>query len=142
MLFRRARFKLRGALKWKCDKSYCREYSFKREPPNVFQKVLVLTFTSSDQYVKIWFRWGDYHLNFICDLKDIISIGVVSFTFFTQVLNVKKGLVWRIKVKQKKTPKTEMSAGPEKSTVLYHKKNRKLFHFRKRNHILTNLFFF
>ena len=56
-------------------------------------------------------------MNVFCDRKDFISIGVVSFTFFTQVLNVKKGLVWRIKVKQKKTPKTEMSAGPEKSTL-------------------------
>ena len=81
-------------------------------------------------------------MNFFCDLKDFISIGVVSFTFFTQVLNVKKGLVWRIKVKQKKTPKTEMSAGPENSIVFYHKKNTKLFHFRKRNHIIKNLFFF
>lgn len=62
-----------------------------------------------DEVIIIW-------ISFVI-LKDFISIGVVSFTFFTQVLNVKKGLVWRIKVKQKKTPKTEMSAGPENSIV-------------------------
>ena len=71
-------------------------------------------------------------MNFICDLKDIISIGVVSFTFFTQVLNVKKGLVWRIKVKQKKTPKTEMSAGPEKSIPCFTtKKIQNYFIYKK-----------
>ena len=83
-------------------------------------------------------------MNFFCDLKDFISIGVVSFTSFTQVLNVKKGLVWRIKVKQKKTPKTEMSAGPEKSIPCFTTKKNKIISFlkKKSNHILTNLFFF
>ena len=80
-------------------------------------------------------------MNFFCDLKDFISIGVVSFTFFTQVLNVKKGLVWRIKVKQKKTPKTEMSAGPEKSTVFYHKKKYKIISFsKKKSHPNKSIF--
>ena len=81
-------------------------------------------------------------MNFFCDLKDFISIGVVSFTFFTQVLNVKKGLVWRIKVKQKKTPKTEMSAGPEKSTVYYvpPKKYKIISFSKKKSHRNKSIF--